>query len=98
VSFHEIRPKKYASDQPLLRKIQQSCRIIRRDQPAIFSGHIDGLVKSPSAALRFNSFSAVPEGLASQGPPSSVFARLAFGAFLETIFLPTFYEFFNITF
>jgi hypothetical protein len=46
---------------------------------------IDGFVKSPSAALRGNSFSAVPEGLAPQGPHSSVFARLASGAFYETI-------------
>jgi len=52
----------------------------------------DGLVKSPSAALRFNFVVAVPEEQSSQGPHSSVFARLASGAFYETIVLPTFYE------
>jgi hypothetical protein len=51
----------------------------------------DDFVKSPSA-VRFNSFSAVPEGLAPQGPHSSVFARLASGAFYEVILSPTFYE------
>jgi hypothetical protein len=40
----------------------------------------DGFVKSPSAALRFNFVVAAPKG-----PHSSVFARLAFGAFYETI-------------
>jgi len=57
-----------------------------------FTMIFNGLVKSPSAALRFNSFSAVPEGLAPQGPHSSVFARLASGTFYETIVPLTFYE------
>jgi hypothetical protein len=48
-----------------------------------------GLVKSPSAALRFNF--VVAAHLVS-APHSSVFARLASGAFYETIALVTFYE------
>jgi len=47
----------------------------------------DGLVKSPSAALRFNFVIAAPKG-----PHSSVFARLASGAFYKTIVLMTFHE------
>jgi hypothetical protein len=43
--------------------------------------------------LRGNSFSEVPEGLAPQGPRSSVFARLASGAFYETFAVPTIAEF-----
>jgi hypothetical protein len=48
---------------------------------------IDGFVKSPSAALRCNFVVAAPEG-----PHSSVFARLASGAFYKAIGLATFYE------
>ncbi|RPJ40200.1 MAG: sugar ABC transporter permease, partial [Deltaproteobacteria bacterium] len=56
------------------------------------SGHrIDGLVKSPSAALRFNFVVAAPKG-----PHSSVFVRLASGAFYETIPFVTFYEIIEI--
>jgi hypothetical protein len=47
----------------------------------------DGLVKSLSAAWRFNFVVAAPKG-----PPSSVFARLASGAFYKTIVLMTFHE------
>jgi hypothetical protein len=50
---------------------------------------LDGLVKSPSAALRF-SF-VVAAHLAS-ALHSSVFARLASGSFCETIVLVTFHE------
>ena len=57
-----------------------------------FAPKIDGLVKSPSAALRFNFVVAAPESFAPQGPHSSVFARLASGAFYETIIPPAFYE------
>jgi hypothetical protein len=42
--------------------------------------NFDGFVKSPSAALHFNFVVAAPKG-----PPSSVFVRLASGAFYETI-------------
>jgi hypothetical protein len=49
----------------------------------------DGLVKSPSAALRFNFVVAAHPVSA---PHSSVFARLASGAFYETIVLKTFGE------
>jgi hypothetical protein len=42
--------------------------------------NFDGFVKSPSAALRFKFVVAAPKG-----PHSSVFARLASGAFYETI-------------
>jgi len=49
---------------------------------------IDGFVKSPSAALRFNFVVAAHLGSALH---SSVFARLASGAFYKTIVL-TFYE------
>jgi hypothetical protein len=50
---------------------------------------LDGFVKSPSAALRFN-FVAAAHPLSAL--PSSVFARLASGAFYETIVWLTFYE------
>jgi len=50
---------------------------------------IDGLVKSPSAALRFNFVVAAHPVSALH---SSVFARLASGAFYETIVFATFYE------
>jgi len=50
-------------------------------------GKIDGFVKSPSAALRFNFVVAAPKG-----PHCSVFARLASGAFYETIGWGIFYE------
>jgi len=53
---------------------------------------LDGLVKSPSAALRF-SF-VVAAHLAS-ALHSSVFARLASGSFYETIVPVTFYETIN---
>jgi len=49
----------------------------------------DGFVKSPPAALRFNF--VVTAHLVS-ALHSSVFARLASGAFYETIVLVTFYE------
>jgi len=52
---------------------------------------IDGLVKSPSAALRCNFVAAAPKG-----PPSSVFASLASGAFYETICLLSAYEMIRI--
>ncbi len=52
----------------------------------------DGLVKSPSAALRFN---FVVAAYVYRTLHSSVFARLAFGAFYETIVLVTFYEIIN---
>ena len=60
-------------------------------------GHsnIDGLVKSPSAALRFNFIVAAHLVSALH---SSVFARLASGAFYETIVPMTFYEIINIHF
>jgi hypothetical protein len=48
---------------------------------------LDGLVKSPSAALRFTFVIAVPEEQSPQGPHFSFFARLPPGAFYETIFL-----------
>jgi hypothetical protein len=54
---------------------------------------IDGFVKSPSAALRFNFVVAAHLGSALH---SSVFARLASGAFYKTIVLATFYETINI--
>ena len=52
----------------------------------------DDFVKSPSAALRFNF--AVPDRRRSlvRRPHSSVFARLASGAFYEVIPSQTFYE------
>jgi hypothetical protein len=53
---------------------------------------VDGFVKSPSAALRFNFAVAAHLGSAL---PSSVFARLASGAFCKTIVLVTFYEIIN---
>jgi hypothetical protein len=49
----------------------------------------DGPVKSPSAALRFTFVVAAHLGGALH---SSVFARLASGAFYQTIVLVTFYE------
>jgi len=48
---------------------------------------LDGLVKSPSAALRFN---FVVEAHLVGALHSSVFARLASGAFYETIVRVTF--------
>jgi hypothetical protein len=48
---------------------------------------LDGLVKSPSAALHLRRC-----GVPVSTPHSSVFARLASGAFYETIVLLTFYE------
>jgi len=60
----------------------------------IFS-NIDGIVKSPSvplgAGLIGNFVVAAPKG-----PPSSVLARLASGAFYEAIVSLTFYEGINI--
>jgi hypothetical protein len=53
---------------------------------------VDGFVKSPSAALRFN-FVVAAYPLSTLH--SSVLARLASGAFYETIVLPTFYDFIN---
>jgi len=53
----------------------------------------DGLVKSPSAALHFNFVVAAHLVSALH---SSVFVRLASGAFYETIFPVTFYEIINI--
>jgi len=50
---------------------------------------IDAFVRSPSVALYFNF--VVAAHLVSAFP-SSLFARLAFGAFYETIVLVTFYE------
>jgi hypothetical protein len=47
----------------------------------------DGFVKSPSAALRGNFVVAAPKG-----PPSSLFARLASGAFYKAIVPTTFSE------
>jgi hypothetical protein len=52
----------------------------------------DGLVKSPSAALRFNFVVAAHLVSALH---SSVFARLASGAFYKTIVLVTFSEILN---
>jgi hypothetical protein len=49
----------------------------------------DGFVKSPSAALRFNFVVAAHFVSALH---SSVFARLASGAFYKTIVFLTFYE------
>jgi len=49
----------------------------------------DGFVKSPSAALRFNFVVAAHLESALH---SSVFARLASGAFYETIVLAPYYE------
>jgi hypothetical protein len=60
-----------------------------RDLP----GNLDGFVKSPSAALRFNFVVAAhPESALH----ASVFARLASGAFYETIVPTTFYEIINL--
>jgi len=59
---------------------------------------VDGFVKSPSAALRFN-FVVVPRNAGSgrfaNRPYSLDYARLASGAFYETIVLLTFYDFIN---
>ncbi|MCX5907621.1 MAG: hypothetical protein NTY64_10645 [Deltaproteobacteria bacterium] len=52
---------------------------------------IDGLVKSPSAALRFTFVAAAYHP---STPHSSGFARLASGAFYEAISLATFSEIF----
>jgi hypothetical protein len=54
---------------------------------------IDGFVKSPAAALRFNFVVAAHLVSALH---SLVFARLASGAFYETIVLVTFYEIITI--
>jgi len=54
---------------------------------------VPGNLDSPSAALRFNF--AVAEYLGSV-LPSSVFARLASGAFYETLVPTTFYEIINL--
>jgi len=62
-----------------------------RDVP----GNLEGFVKNPSAALRFNF--AVAEYLGSV-LHSSVFARLASGAFYETLVPTTFYEIINLLF
>ena len=56
-------------------------------------GNVDGLLKSPSAALRFNFVVAANPVSALH---SSVFARLASGAFYETIVWMTFYEIINV--
>jgi hypothetical protein len=53
----------------------------------------DGFVKIPSAALRFNFVVAAHLVSALH---SSVFARLASGAFYETIVLVTFYEIISV--
>jgi hypothetical protein len=50
---------------------------------------LDGFGKSSSAALRFNPVVAAHHVSAL---PSSVFARLASGAFYEAIFLVAYYE------
>ncbi|MCJ7498107.1 MAG: hypothetical protein MUO78_08250, partial [candidate division Zixibacteria bacterium] len=55
----------------------------------IRQGKVDGLVKSPSAALRFNF--VVAAHLVS-AVHFSFFARLASGSFYETIVPVTFYE------
>jgi hypothetical protein len=55
--------------------------------------NLDGRVKSPSAALRFNFVVAAHLVSALH---SSVFARLASGAFYETIVPATFYEIINL--
>jgi hypothetical protein len=57
--------------------------------PEILCSKADGFVKSPSAALRFNFVVAAHLVSALH---SSVFARLASGAFYKTIVLVTFYE------
>jgi hypothetical protein len=54
---------------------------------------VDGFVKSPSAALRFN---FVVAAYVQSTLHSSVFARLASGAFYETIVLLTFYDFIKV--
>ena len=59
----------------------------------MLSGKIDGFVKSPSAALRFTFVAAA---YYPSTPHFSGFARLASGAFYETISLATFYEFIKI--
>jgi len=61
----------------------------------LFGGkaNVDGFVKNPSAALRFNFVVAAHPGSALH---SSVFARLASGAFYETIVPVTFYEIINV--
>jgi hypothetical protein len=48
---------------------------------------MDGFVKSPAVALRCNFVVAAPKG-----PHSSVFARLASGAFYKAIGRVAFYE------
>jgi hypothetical protein len=60
--------------------------------PGFTVAKIDGFVKSPSAALRFNFVVAAHPVSALH---SSVFARLASGAFYETIVFATFYEIIN---
>ena len=55
--------------------------------------NFDGFVKSPSVLLRAGlRFMRSLRGKAHQGPHSSVFARLASGAFYETIVWLSFYE------
>jgi predicted nucleic acid-binding protein len=56
---------------------------------------VDGFVKSPAAAVRFNF--VVAAHLVS-GLHSSVFARLASGSFYKSIVPMTFYEIINIDF
>jgi hypothetical protein len=57
-----------------------------------FFGKFDGLVKSPSAALRGNFVVAALEGRGPSRTSLLGFARLASGAFYETIVPLTFYE------
>jgi len=57
--------------------------------------NFDGFVKSPSAALRFN---FVVAAHLVRALPSSVFARLAAGAFYKAIIPRTFYESINLAF
>jgi hypothetical protein len=67
---------------------------IRNPYVSLNSSNFDGLVKSPSAALRFNFVVAAHLVSALH---SSVFARLASGAFYETIVRVTFYEILNFS-
>ncbi|MCX5910713.1 MAG: hypothetical protein NTV04_02170 [Deltaproteobacteria bacterium] len=59
------------------------------DPPGLENTILDGFAKSPSAALRFNFVVAAHLISALH---SSVFARLASGAFYAAIVLLTFYE------
>jgi hypothetical protein len=65
------------------------CRHLLQDSE---NPNFDGFVKSPSAALHFNFFVAAHLVSALH---SSVFVRLASGAFYETIVPVTFYEIMN---